>query len=291
MQSDPLPETRFDRFLEYFRVLGFALKHGNSPSSIASLYHFAKLKRGLVYRNLARYTPEKIHQISFRAGAGRVWGIQVRDNGQDAPMLVEFFRNSTLAELQRPEWKPRVIYDLGANIGIASMSLAALFPNARIYGFEPEPANYEICSQNYSNLPNAQALNCAVGSSSGTMIFEITDDARGGRLTANAVINTIHQIKRIDVAVWTVEDLVKIKGLAPPDFLKVDVEGAELDVLNGLGFCAKGIKQMHIETHSSELRDKCVGWLSLNGFEIKKELRYTQILGALWAERLTADLH
>jgi FkbM family methyltransferase len=285
MQNHPRPETRLDRFLEYFTMLGFALKHGNSLSSIASLYYLAKLKRGLVYRNWSRYAPEKIHLISFRAGTGRLWDIHVRDNGQDAPMLVEFFRNDRLAELRELKRKPKVIYDLGANIGIASLSLATVCPEARIYGFEPIPANYEICSQNYSNLTNAQALNCAVGSSSGTMAFEVTDDPRGGHLAINTSVKPVNSTKRIEVAVWTIADLVEIQGLAPPDFLKVDVEGAELDVLHGLGVYAKGIKQMHIETHSAELRDKCAHWLDQNAFSIEDEFRYTADLGAFWAKK------
>jgi FkbM family methyltransferase len=286
MQNGAPPETRLDRFLEYFATLRFAVKHGNSLQSMASLYYLAKLKRGLVYRNLSRYAPEKIHRISFRAGTGKLWDIYVRDNGQDAPMLVEFFRNDRLAQLRESEPKPKVIYDLGANIGIASLSLATLCPDAHIYGFEPIPANFEICSRNYSNLANAQALNCAVGASSGMMGFEVTDDPRGGHLAGNTSIRPANSHKRIEVAVWTVADLVEVKGLVPPDFLKVDVEGAELDVLNGLGVYVKSIKQIHIETHSTKLRDECVRWLGLNGFNIDEELHYSKDLGSLWANKL-----
>jgi FkbM family methyltransferase len=289
MLNDPPPETRLDRFLDYFTMLGFAFKRGHSLRSMASLYYFAQLKRGLVYRNLSRYAPEKIHRISFRSGTGKLWDIYVRDNGQDAHMLAEFFKNGRLARLRELEPKPKVIYDLGANIGIASLALATLCPDARVYGFEPIPANYEICSQNFANLTNAQALNCAVGSSSGTMDFEVTDDPRGGHLPTDTSVKSAKSIERVEVAVWTIADLVKIKGLAPPDFLKVDVEGAEVDVLKGLGVYAQGIKQMHIETHSPKLRDECARWLGLNGFGIEEEFRYSADLGALWAKKLKAS--
>jgi FkbM family methyltransferase len=283
MQSNLRPQTQIDRLRAYFTVLGFALKRGNSLPSITSLYYLAKIKPGLVYRGLAKFAPDTIYRVSFRAGSGKILDIHVRDNGQDAPMLLEFFNNDRLAEIERLKWKPQVIYDLGANIGISSLSLAALCPKACIYGFEPVPANFKICSMNYSNLTNAQAFNCAIGSSSGTMSFKITDDPRGGHLTANAAGDPLDSDKRIKMAVWTIADLIDIKGLAPPDFLKVDVEGAELDVLNGLGLYAKSIKQIHIETHSAELRGKCIRWLELNGFGIEEEFRYTADLGALWA--------
>jgi FkbM family methyltransferase len=286
MRNNSLPKTPIHRLHEYSTTLSFALKHGGSLSAGINLYYLAKLKTGLAYRGFTKFHPEKTYRLPFKVTTGKIWTVHVRDNGQDAPMLVEFFNNDRLAEMERLKWKPQVIYDLGANIGIASLSLAMLCPEARIYGFEPVPTNFEICSLNYSNLTNAQAFNCAIGSSSGTMSFEFAnDDLRGGRLTPNIANESFNSCKKIKVAVWTIADLIEIKGLAAPDFLKVDVEGAELDVLNGLGIYAKGIKQMHIETHSAELRDKCIRWLNLNGFKIEEEIHYTENLGGLWAKK------
>jgi FkbM family methyltransferase len=202
-------------------------------------------------------------------------------------MLLEFFKNGRLAEMEKLNWKPRVIYDLGANIGIASLSLSTLNADARIFGFEPLPANFEICRQNYSSLTKADVFNCAVGFPSGTMSFEFQDsDLRGGRLAMNASLRSSASHQRVEVEVWSVADLIDRKGLEPPDFLKVDVEGAEFDVLRGLGAYAKGVKGLHIETHSLELRENCVSWLEANGFKIIQEFRYPANMGALWAEKV-----
>src|SRR5262249_3892450 len=147
---------------------------------------------------------------------------------------------------EKLNWKPRVIYDLGANIGIASLSLATSNADARIYGFEPLPANFEICQQNYSNLTNAEVFNCAVGFPSGKMSFEFQDsDLRGGRLAMNASLLSSASHRRVEVEVWSVADLIDRKGLEPPDVLKVDVEGAELEVLRGLGAYAKNVRLLH----------------------------------------------
>jgi len=286
MQSNLRPQTRIDRLCAYFTILGFALKHCGSLSASTKLYYLAKLKKGLVYRGLTEYAPGKIVQVPFRVAAGKIWDIRLRDNGHDAAVLVQFFKHGTLLEVERQSWKPQVIYDLGANIGIASLSLATLCPEARIYGFEPVPANFEICARNYSNLANAQAFNYAVGSFTGTMNFELSSDPEAGRLSANTEGCVSNSDNGIKVEVWTVSDLVEIKGLPPPDFLKVDVEGSEFDVLTGLGVYAKGVKQIHVETHSIELKDKCVRWLNSNGFTIEKEIRYNTIQSGLWAKRL-----
>lgn len=285
MQCNPYQAAPWERRLDYFTILWFALKHGGSLPSSASLYYLAKLKQGLVFRGVAQFDPAKIWRVPFRVVAGKIWNIHLRDNGHDAHLLVQFFKHGILLEMERQSWRPQVIYDLGANIGIASLSLATLYPEARIYGFEPVPANFEICFLNYSNLTNARAFNCAVGSFTGKMNFELSTDPEAGCLTTNADGGRLNSDKHIEVEVWTVAALVETKGLLPPDFLKVDVEGAELDVLNGLGVYAKGVKQIHLETHSIELKDKCVRWLNANGFTIEKEFPYNEAQGALWAKR------
>ena len=119
------------------------------------------------------------------------------------------------------------------------------------------------------------------------MSFEFQDsDLRGGRLAMNASLRSSASHQRVEVEVWSVADLIDRKGLEPPDVLKVDVEGAEFDVLRGLGAYAKGVKGLHIETHSLELRENCVSWLEANGFKIIQEFRYPADMGALWAEKV-----
>lgn len=67
---------------------------------------------------------------------------------------------------------------------------------------------------------------------------------------------------------FTVGDLVRAKGLEAPEFLKVDVEGAELDVLNGLGEDYRSVKRMFIETHGPELKQACLKWMEERGFRM-----------------------
>jgi FkbM family methyltransferase len=214
------------------------------------------------------------------------WKIHVRDNGQDAPMIVEFFGLDRLSGVHRMNWRPRVIYDLGANIGIASLSMATLCPQAQIFGFEPVPANFEICRLNYDNLPRALVCNCAVGATSGTQQFEFNpQDPRAGKLSDDLLSNTVSSETGVQVEVWSIADLIQRKGFEPPDFLKIDVEGAELDVLKGLGIHAKSVKEAHVETHSPELKARCSGWFHENGFLIQEDHSFAGGLGSLWAKR------
>lgn len=270
-------------------MLAFAVQRGGSPVAMWRLFYLLKIKPGLVFRGLARYAPGKILRARFKVAPGKNWTVNFRDNGLDIAAYREFFHRSRLVNLEQLDPRPQVIYDLGANIGAASMFFAVACPEARIFGFEPVPSNHEVCALNYANLKGAQLFDCAVGSASGAMEFEFASgDLRGGRLVAGGTGDAKCENK-IKVAVWSVADLVAIKGLAPPDFLKVDVEGAEFEVLKGLGPCVKTIKQIHLETHSPELSDQCGDWLVAQGFAIEKEHHYSEGLGAIWATRAVTD--
>ena len=56
------------------------------------------------------------------------------------------------------ELKPKVIFDIGGNIGITSIYLASLFPDAVIYTFEPLKENFEILQKNTSQIKNIKVF-------------------------------------------------------------------------------------------------------------------------------------
>src|SRR5713226_8854906 len=60
--------------------------------------------------------------------------------------------------------RPRVFWDVGANVGNYSWRLAAIDPGAELVLFEPDPKNFRLLSKTVKNsdLSNARLLNCAV---------------------------------------------------------------------------------------------------------------------------------
>lgn len=270
-------------------LLRFAWNCRGSYAAFARLFYLTALKPGLVYRHMARFHPERLFCLPLKLAGRELWQVHVRDNGQDAGMLAEFFQGQHLFEARSLPSEPQVIFDLGANIGIASLFLASVCPGARICGFEPVPGHFELCRRNYLNLQRAQAFNCAVGRSSGSQTFEFSQsDIRGGHLAGDKTRQADAGTSTFAVEVWSLEDLVRKKNLPPPDFLKIDVEGAELEVLEGLGAPGESVKYIHLETHSVELKEQCLRWLLLKNFEIAAKESYTEQLGALWAIRRAA---
>jgi len=268
-------------------MFNFGWSRGVSLKEKIRLFYHAGLKPSLAFRGLSRPQPGRWLEFEIQATKESRFRVWVRDNQTDMTTFAEFFSGQHIIIPKKLRaYTPRVIYDIGANIGIASLYFATRYPHAQYYAFEPVPANFEICSANYGNLAKGQTLPWAVGALSGSASFEFDEaDLRGGRLEQSRKPDTRYTSMRLTVTVVSIADLVSEKKIAPPDFVKIDVEGAELEVLAGVGSCLSHIKRMLIETHSAELYVRCVEWLQANGFTIQDINEAAPGFAAIWADK------
>lgn len=243
---------------------------GSSLGQKLRLFYYLALKPSLACRGLATFVPERILTFSIHGFQGRPVNANVRDNGVGVITIAEFFSpQSAIIPADLPPLQPKVIYDLGANVGIASLLFGSRSPGATVYGFEPLPENLEVCALNFRNLPKpSQVFPWAVGAASGTAVFDCLNDSRGGRLESSPHDPNLKSTGKLEVQVYSISDLVTQKGLLPPDFLKIDVEGAELDVLKGLEQQHQMVKWIYIETHGDDLKRGCQQWLAARGFKV-----------------------
>ena len=122
---------------------------------------------------------------------------------------------------------PKVILDIGANIGSFTIVAARLFPNAKVIAVEPEPSNIQLLKKNIAinNLTNVEVVECAVSDKAGTA--ELFLDA--ARNSAHSFLKDIGAGGRegsIIVPTVTLSHFGKI------DAMKIDCEGAEFQILN-----------------------------------------------------------
>jgi FkbM family methyltransferase len=267
-------------------VLRFVRDRGCGVKERFRLLYHVGLRRGVVHRGWSKRSPEKTIQLRFRGLHGGLVRACLQDNGLDMNTFIEFFASSyTTLPRELPPFEPNVIYDLGANIGIASLYFASHFPRAKVFGFEPVPANFQTCSLNFQGLAGAQCFPWAIGASSGTCHFDFdSEDLRGGHLGDGGQAGGK---QRIEVSVCSVADLVAKKGLPAPDFLKIDVEGAEVAVLQGIGAQLASIKRMLVETHSEELKAACLDWMRANGFVLRHLTEAAPGYAAVWCDRFS----
>jgi FkbM family methyltransferase len=122
-----------------------------------------------------------------------------------------------------------VCLDIGAHIGYYSLLLSDLAgPEGKVVAFEPLPYTYSFLDRNLQNNGAANVIteNAAVGAASGRVRMSA---ARNGRLGQNSVSDT----GDADVRCTTVDTEVTQLNLDRVDFMKVDVEGYELQVFMG----------------------------------------------------------
>jgi FkbM family methyltransferase len=124
------------------------------------------------------------------------------------------------------------ILDIGANIGWYSINIAKAFPNSQVYSFEPVPATYKYLKLNIENnhIGNVIPSNFGFSDKSGELTFYFHPEGSGSASAADLMGTGTAQ--RISCRVKRLDDFVSESG-NPVDFIKCDVEGAELFVLAG----------------------------------------------------------
>jgi FkbM family methyltransferase len=129
-----------------------------------------------------------------------------------------------------------VFYDIGCNIGFFSLIAArCVGPPGRVYAFEPVPSNAAatIRSARLNGMNSIiEVFANAVGGKAGRAELLLTRHIGGATLTS---AGTPHDVSgQIDVDVVTVDQVIARRGLRPPSLVKIDVEGAEIGVVEGM---------------------------------------------------------
>ena len=124
-----------------------------------------------------------------------------------------------------------VFYDIGANVGYISLSVAkALADSVKVYGFEPQPslAHHAALSAPLNTLENVQIYACMLGETAGFADLYLSAHS----IHASGVTREAGAPK-ISCPIYRLDDLVASGALPIPTLIKIDVEGAELNVLRG----------------------------------------------------------
>ncbi len=125
-------------------------------------------------------------------------------------------------------------FDIGANIGYYSMNMALANRNSKIYCFEPIPKTYASLVRNLSlnSLPNVFAHNFGFSSKAGEFPFYYYPEGSGNASSANVTGRS--DVEVVQCKVRTLDEYISETG-THIDFIKCDVEGAELLVFQGGG--------------------------------------------------------
>jgi len=195
------------------------------------LLGFADLVRGSAISGISLREDGALFE--FRDPPMRMWGTQeLRQPAWEAVMFrgYEDFELRTITNLLD---NSGVLVDIGANAGYWSLYLSARFPAAHIIAFEPIPGTIDILRRNIglNGTANVEAIPMGLSDSAGILTFYV-DPAHTGAATCAQLqhpepgsVATRCPVSTLDAVLEERDDEVQ--------FIKCDVEGAELNVLRG----------------------------------------------------------
>lgn len=192
-----------------------------------------------------------------------------------APMVLMIFpRDIIEGMLGQIETPIRTVLDIGGNIGQFARTLLYARPDiAQMDVFEPNPAVLELLARNLEAFPQATLYGLGVGEPGVRSLFYVPQASAMGSLIPNRashVGTTTSRMSEIEVSVEVVSDVAERTGRGVYDLVKVDVEGAEFEVL------------AHLEVRMRYL------WLELSGRKFQGVSFRTSELFELLRERFGA---
>lgn len=165
-----------------------------------------------------------------------------------------------------------VVIDVGANVGEFAHVCASA--GARVYCFEPDPSAFACLKRNTQSLPSIRIDDAAIWRSDGTIDF--------GQAPARADSSVFAEGPRIARRALTIESLARVESLSRIDLIKCDAEGAEPEVLEGVGDTFPLVRAIALDTGAERMgrrtNDECAAILRAHGFAVIDERVGTRLM-------------
>jgi FkbM family methyltransferase len=174
-----------------------------------------------------------------------------------APFRMNLDMVQLLTSIVRNVRNEDVVYDVGSNVGVYSLSIARHQPLTSIFAFEPNPetflklkANLEL---NKEFSVNIKPLQIALGNTDGMSDFFLSSQhLRSSLYEYNAAYANAQIKRRVKVKVRTIDSLVAEGRVLPPQHIKIDTEGAESHIIKGgLRTLSKHLPLVYLEHHKT----------------------------------------
>ena len=160
-----------------------------------------------------------------------------------------------------------VCIDVGANIGSTALAWTKALKTGKIYAIEPHPETYLTLLRNIQLNGVTKTIlprQFAIASNDGEIVLFVSEQGSMAMKPGN------HKWRGREILVGsiTADSFIKEEGIESIDILKIDIEGFEVEALQGAKETLRKTKRVVLEYHSPELRSQCLQILTHNGFEI-----------------------
>lgn len=172
----------------------------------------------------------------------------------------EYEKQKLISREVRPN---SVFWDVGANVGFYSLLASKLVGSGKVFAFEPAPRNLSYLRKHLelNRATNVEVLAAAVSDRNGMSTFEIEETGFMGHLSSG---------RGITVPTATLDSLVDEQKILPPDYVKMDIEGAELLALRGASRTFQRSQPvLFLATHGREVETECRRLLESWGYDCR----------------------
>ena len=170
--------------------------------------------------------------VMMRSGLGK--GLKRRFGLGFRPRFTSTMEEQFLRSL---DFNGMTVYDVGGYVGIYTLFFArAVGREGRVITFEPNPLNYgELCYNVALNgFNNVSTIPVGLGDAKKKkeLVFDPVFPARS-TIKKESLLK-LKRTQTVDIQIDSLDNQYKIKKLPPPDFIKIDVEGYESEVIGGM---------------------------------------------------------
>ncbi len=181
-------------------------------------------------------------------------------------MLIQRFLNSIPTDISRTP----VILDVGSYTGEQACEFAMKFPNAQIFAFEARPQSAEQIRRFVAPYSNIEVIESAIHEYDGETEFHVVNDTNPGAssLFIGSGTQAIHPIQQtaITVTAMRLDTWAKRAKIYSFDLVWMDLQGAELLALRGMGDMLRTVRAIQLEITYRELYSGQVMWPEVRAF-------------------------
>jgi FkbM family methyltransferase len=200
-------------------------------------------------------------RVPFGINRGLLW---IRGSA-NAPEWLGIYEYRKQRVLRGVVSRGATVCDIGANAGFYTLGMSHMVgAHGRVISFEPLPANLNKVQSHLviNKIDNVMLSGCALSDKTGRVAFVAGDSDFTGRISENAS-NTF------EVPAMSLDDFISRNAIVDPTFLKIDVEGAEVNVLTGAReLIARTHPTMLIALHGRQAAVNCYSILREAGYVI-----------------------
>lgn len=210
-------------------------------------------------RSFARRVLAKVYATALAIRGSYTLALRGRSVRFSAPTATAVQRNLRRFEAEQDELAAfvaeieadDVVYDVGANTGLYSLFAAPECPDGRVIAFEPYPPNVELCERDVARngFSNIEVVDVALSDAVGHTAFSQPKEPDVGYGSASIEAET--SAGSVEVPTTTGDRLIADGEIPPPNVVKIDVEGAEPLVVEGLAdaLSAPSCRAVFCEVH------------------------------------------